>query len=133
MSQKFWFQSCYRCDDPSLASYVFNAERVILSRVQVLASMVLKPRPTPMPAKIGYSLRRGRWGSLDCMWGCAYSIISSPGLFFYGYIESPDPQKLRRPHTTGTKPHQLKTPTPKIQCKTSIPKPEPQTSKNEPQ
>ena len=42
---------------------VFNAERVILSRVEVLAPMVLKPRPIPMPAKIGYSLRRGRGGS----------------------------------------------------------------------
>ena len=47
---------------------VFNAEKVILSRVQVLAPMVLKPRPIPMPAEIGYSLRRGRGGSLDCMW-----------------------------------------------------------------
>ena len=48
---------------------VFSAERVILSRVQVLAPMVLKPRPIPMPAELGYSLRRGRGGSLDCMWG----------------------------------------------------------------
>ena len=47
----------------------FNAERVILSRVQVLAPMVLKLRSIPMPAEIGYSLRRGRGGSLDCMWG----------------------------------------------------------------
>ena len=47
---------------------VFNAERVILSRVQRLV-IVLKPRPIPMPAEIGYSLRRGRGGSLDCMWG----------------------------------------------------------------
>ena len=39
---------------------IFNAERVILSRVQVLAPMVLKPRPVPMPTRIGYSLRRGR-------------------------------------------------------------------------
>ena len=43
---------------------VLNAERVILSRVQVL-----ELRPIPMPAKVGYSLRRGRGGSLDCMWG----------------------------------------------------------------
>ena len=32
-------------------------------------AIVLKPRPIPMPAEIGYSLRRGRGGSLDCMWG----------------------------------------------------------------
>ena len=32
--------------------------------------IVLKPRPIPMPAaEIGYSLQRGRGGSLDCMWG----------------------------------------------------------------
>ena len=31
--------------------------------------MVLKPRPIIMPAKIGYSLRRGRGGSSNCMWG----------------------------------------------------------------
>ena len=48
---------------------VFNAERVILSKVQVLAPMVLKPRPIPVPTEIGYSLRRGRGGSLDCMSG----------------------------------------------------------------
>ena len=41
-----------------LKSVVFNAERVVLSKVQVLAPMVLKLRPKPMPAKIGYSLRR---------------------------------------------------------------------------
>ena len=44
-------------------------ERVSLSRVQVLAPMVLKPSPIPMPAEIGYYLRRGRGESLDCMWG----------------------------------------------------------------
>ena len=44
---------------------VFNAERVILSRVQVLAPMVIKPRPIPTTTP----LRRGRGGSLDCMWG----------------------------------------------------------------
>ena len=32
------------------------------------------------------------------------------GLFIYGYIKSPNPEKRRRPHTTGPKPHQLKTP-----------------------
>ena len=49
---------------------VLNAERIILSRVQVvLAPMVLKPRPTLIPAEIGDSLRRVRGGSLDCMWG----------------------------------------------------------------
>mgnify|MGYP001794685884 CR=1 FL=1 len=40
---------------------------------------------------------------------------SFPGLFFYIYIESPNLKKPRRPHTTGPKPHQLKTPTPKTQ------------------
>ena len=41
-----------------------------LSRVQVvLASMVLKPPSIPMPTEIGYSLGRGRGGSLDCTWG----------------------------------------------------------------
>ena len=38
-------------------------------RVQVLASMVLKLRPIPMPSEIDYSLRRGRGSALDCMWG----------------------------------------------------------------
>ena len=47
-----------------------------------------------------------------------------PGLFFYVYIESPIPKKPRRLHTTGPKPHQLKTPTPKTQYKTPTPKPQ---------
>ena len=46
--------------------FVFNAERVILSRVQVLVPMAIKPRPIPMPAEIGYSLPRGREGYIDC-------------------------------------------------------------------
>ena len=33
-----------------------HEERVILSRVQMRAPMVLKPRPIPMPAEIGFSL-----------------------------------------------------------------------------
>ena len=33
-----------------------------------------------------------------------------PGLFFYVYIESPNPLKPRKPHTTIPKPYQLKTP-----------------------
>ena len=43
---------------------LFNAERVSLSRV-----IVLNPHPIPMPAGNGYSLQRGRGGSLDCIWG----------------------------------------------------------------
>ena len=39
---------------------IFISERVILSRAQVLVPIVLKPRPIPMPAVIGYSLPRGR-------------------------------------------------------------------------
>ena len=42
------------------ACLVFNVERVIISIVKVLAPMVLKLRPKPLPAKNGYSLRRGR-------------------------------------------------------------------------
>ena len=42
------------------------------------------------------------------------ALFSFPGLFCYVYIE-PQPKKPRRPHTTGPKPHQLKTPTPKTQ------------------
>ena len=41
---------------------------LLLSMRRELA-IVLKPRPIPMPAKIGYSLRGGRRGSLDCVWG----------------------------------------------------------------
>ena len=52
-----------------MSCHNFNAERVIPSRVQVLAPMVLKPRPIPIPAEIGFSLRRGRGGYLDCMRG----------------------------------------------------------------
>ena len=52
-----------------------------------------------------------------------------PGLFLYVYIESPIPKKPRRLHTTGPKPHQLKTPTPETQYKTPTPKP--QTAINE--
>ena len=53
---------------------VFNAGRVILSSVQVLAPMVLKLRHMPMLTEIGYSLRRGRGGSLDCIYGvCKHS------------------------------------------------------------
>ena len=32
-------------------------------------AVVLKSRPIPMPTGIGYSLQRGRVGSLDYMWG----------------------------------------------------------------
>ena len=49
--------------------HVFNAKRVSFSRMQLLVPMVLKPLPIPVLAKIGYSLRSGRGGSLDCMWG----------------------------------------------------------------
>ena len=49
-----------------------------------------------------------------------------PGLFFYVYIESPNPKKPRRPHTTGTKPYQLKSLPPKNQSETQTPKPQPQ-------
>ena len=51
----------------TVSVFVSDAERVILFRVQGLAPMVLIP--IPMPAEISYSLRRGRGGSLDCVWG----------------------------------------------------------------
>ena len=35
----------------------------------VVNRVVLKPRPISVLAEIGYSLRRGRGGSLDCVWG----------------------------------------------------------------
>ena len=41
-----------------------------------------------------------------------------PDLFFYVYNKDPQLQKPRRTHTTGPKPPQLKTPTPKTQYKT---------------
>ena len=47
-----------------------------------------------------------------------------PKLFFYVYIESPNPKEPGRPHTTGPKPNQLNTPTPKTQSKTPYIKPE---------
>ena len=56
-------------------------------------------------------------------------IIFFPVLFFHVYVESPDPKKPRRPHTTVPKPHQLKRPTLKTQLKT--PKPQPQTTISE--
>ena len=34
-----------------------------------LLVIVLKARPIPIPAKIGYPFLRGRGVSLDCMWG----------------------------------------------------------------
>ena len=66
-----------------LSCLVFNAERVILCRVQVLAPMALKPRPIPMPAEICYSLRSGRGGSLDCMWGV--QTHSGPQVFLVSF------------------------------------------------
>ena len=45
-----------------------------------------------------------------------------PGLFLHVHIESTNPNKPRRPHTTGPRPHQLKTPTQKTQSKTPTPK-----------
>ena len=54
-------------DKSQIVPVAFNVERVILSRKQVIAPMILKPRSIPKPAEIGYSLRRGR--PLDCMWG----------------------------------------------------------------
>ena len=42
--------------------------------------MVLKQRPIPMPAEIGFSFQRGREGSLDCMWGV--QTHSGPPVFF---------------------------------------------------
>ena len=63
----------------NLSCLVFNAGRVILSSVQVLAPMVLKLRPIPMLTEIGYSLRRGRGGSLDCI--CGVCKHSGPPVF----------------------------------------------------
>ena len=57
------------------------------------------------------------------------SEYSVPELFFYVYVESLDPKKPRRSHTTVPKPHQLKRPTLKPQLKT--PNPTPQTTINE--
>ena len=46
--------------------HVFNAERVNLTTA---LAILLKPHTIlPKPVKIGYSLRRGRGESLDCMW-----------------------------------------------------------------
>ena len=53
-----------------------------------------------------------------------------PGLFFYVYLDSPNPNHSRKPHTTGPKPYQLKTPTPKSQSKPPTPKPWPQNHHN---
>ena len=91
---------------PDAASYwvvlVFNAARVILSRAQVLAPMVLKQRPTPMPVGIGYSLQRGRGGSLDCMWGV--QTHSGPPVFLVSFHkdlarvnDTPQPSRKRLP------------------------------------
>ena len=40
-----------------------------LSSLESTEAKVLKPRPIPMPARIGYSLGGGRGGSFDCIWG----------------------------------------------------------------
>ena len=56
--------------------------------------------------------------------------IFFPRVILLCLYREPQPKKLRRPHTTGPKPHQLKTPTPKTQYKTPTPKP--QTTINEP-
>ena len=49
------------------------------------------------------------------------SKFFTPDLFLQIYIKSPNPKNPRWPHTTGPKPHQLKTTTPKIQHETSTP------------
>ena len=54
-----------------------------------------------------------------------------PGLFFYVYIESPNPKKRRKLHTTVLKPHQLKRPTPKPNPKPQPQNLNPQTTINE--
>ena len=52
-----------------------------------------------MPAEIGYSLRRGRGGSLDCMWGV--QTHSGPPLFLVPFRKdlarmngTPQPNRL---------------------------------------
>ena len=59
------------------------------------------------------------WVCLKC--GTVLHAPFFPGLFFYVYIKNPNPKSSRRPHTTGPKPNQLKTPTPKTQSKTLSP------------
>ena len=54
---------------------------------------------------------------------CTHHFFPRVILFLCLYRE-PQPKKPRRPHTTGLKPHQLKTPTPKTQYKTPTPKPQ---------
>ena len=46
-----------------------------------------------------------------------------PGLLFHVYIESPNPWKTEKPHTTGPKPHHMKIPNPKTQSKTQLQNP----------
>ena len=49
----------------------------------VSLKLVLKPRPIPMPAEIGYSLQIGRGGSLDRVWGV--QTHSGPPVFLVPY------------------------------------------------
>ena len=48
-----------------------------------------------------------------------------PRIILLCLYREPQPKKPRRPQTTGPKPHQLKTTTPKTQYKTPTPKPKP--------
>ena len=61
--------------------------------------------------------------------GTVFHALFFPRVVLLCSYKEPQPKNPRRPHTTGPKPYQLKTPTPKTQSKT--PTPQPQTTINE--
>ena len=57
--------------------HVFHAE---LTSLEYCVSHGTQAAPYHMPTDLGHSLRRGRGGSLDCMWGV--KTHSGPPVFF---------------------------------------------------
>ena len=64
-----------------------------------------------MPAEIGYSLRRGRGGSLDCMWGV--QTHSGPPVFLFTFrkdlakMNGMSRPNQKRPPALGVEPESL--------------------------
>ena len=67
---------------------------------------------------------------LTIKWAC-WTQSFFPGLFFYDYIERPNPKKPRRPHSTGPTPQAPNPSTESPGPKNLIQDPNPQTTINE--
>ena len=77
------------------------------------------------------SISRSSLIQFACITVAALSAPFFPRVILLCLHRQSQPKKPRWPHTTGPKPHQLKTPTPKTQIRPQPQNPEPQTTINE--